>query len=636
MARVKVDETTMGVHPFTIDWWRQLPEEFRKADRAQGSYLAPAWDGLNRDPRFVTGFDEWDRTNTSDKDPMIASVAFSRAFDVTPGVPVLVRSWHTPRRTDTGTLDKVTVTHTVRDYTGHVITRKTATVTTTQGTVDTWTTPDRFGRIHVTVDVAISVPYSMDALNALHVGTREVSFDELPTLEHFTVHKPYPLLRYMDGIGHQMGFLRDEARHLWAGDTVDPVTAPDAWLPFLAAMLGIPQAYTGTLTPAQLRAHLVAFMEQGRPPIGSRRAIAEVAKQWLTGDRQVTVLPANAMPSWPSPEDRALLQAVTGNPAAGRVILSAGAPVPATENRWEGTPDNSVSLAYRSGRLSAENRVPNPSFRTDLTNWTATAADLARDTATFETGAVSMRVTPTRGTGWYVITGYLTQPTYAYVRVRWRVFSATERRVHPKLWVYDPVSTTTADSVVVPAGEWTTVEGRFLVEADQRHRFALVPAATDTTTTPLYVDRVYAAREAYLSDEDFDGATADSSTNDVWVKPGATPAVYVWDQDKRWVTATGDHKARAQAVIDADKRQDRLHTILMLVRTDELPSRNLTTFAAFMNQSGVIPAGHRLVCLEARTTWDAWENAVGDTWDALEGRVRTWTADEAAGVDLDY
>ena len=64
--------------------------------------------------------------------------------------------------------------------------------------------------------------------------------------------------------------------------------------------------------------------------------------------------------------------------------------------------------------------------------------------------------------------------------------------------------------------------------------------------------------------------------------------------------------------------------------------RDLTAFQAFMQSSGVIPAGHRLVCLEARTTWDAWESAVGDTWDALEGRARTWTADEAAGVDLDY
>ena len=636
MARVKVDETTMGVHPFTIDWWRQLPEEFRKADRAQGAYLAPAWDGLNADPRFVTGFDGWDRTNTSDKDPMVASVALARAFEVTPGVPVLVRTWHTPRRTDTGALDAVTVTHTVRNYTGAVTAHHRATVTTDHASVDTWVTPDRFGRIHVTVDVAIAVPYSMDAINAVHVGTREVTFDELPDLEHFTVHKPYPLLRFMDGIGHQIGFLRDEARHLWAGDTVNPVTAPDAWLPFLAAMLGLPQAYTGALTPAQLRSHLVAFMEQGRPPIGSRRAIAEVAKQWLTGDKQVTVLPANAMPSWPSPEDRALLQDVTGNPAVGRVIVSAATPVPVMEYRWTGTPGNSVSQAYRSGRLAAENRVPYPNFRADLTGWTAAGATITRDTATFETGPASMRVTPEKSTGWYVITGYLTQPTYAYVRVRWRVYSDTERRVHPKMWVYDPSSSTTDDAVTVPAGQWTTVEGLFLVDPDRRHRFGLAPAADTTTTAPLYVDRVYAAREAYLSDVDFDGDTPDTTTNDVWVKPGTTPTVSVWDQNQKWVTAPGDHTTKAQAVIDAGKRQDRLHTLLMLVRTDELPRRDLTAFQAFMQSSGVIPAGHRLVCLEARTTWDAWESAVGDTWDALEGRARTWTADEAAGVDLDY
>ena len=98
----RVDETSCGAHGFTVDWWRELPEAFRVADRVQGETLAPAWDGLNRDPRFVTGFDGWDRANTSTL-PWVVSFTMTRTFKVTPNVPVLVRSgtpptsWAPPR-----------------------------------------------------------------------------------------------------------------------------------------------------------------------------------------------------------------------------------------------------------------------------------------------------------------------------------------------------------------------------------------------------------------------------------------------------------------------------------------------------------------------------------------------------------
>ena len=99
----RVDETSYGAHQFTVDWWRELPEAFRVADRAQGETLAPVWDGLNRDPRFVTGFDGWDRANTSTL-PWVVSFTMTRTFKVTPNVPVLVRSWHTPLTVGTTTV----------------------------------------------------------------------------------------------------------------------------------------------------------------------------------------------------------------------------------------------------------------------------------------------------------------------------------------------------------------------------------------------------------------------------------------------------------------------------------------------------------------------------------------------------
>lgn len=637
MARVKVNEFTQGVHDFSIDWWRLLPEEFRKADRAQGAYLAPAWDGLNRDPRFVTGFDSWDRANTSGNNPEIASLSLSRSFEVTPHVPVLVRSWHTPRREDNGVLDSVSVKHVVSDYTGAVVASNTAVIAAERGSVDTWVTPDRFGRIHVTVDVSIKTPFTYDSLNAIHVGTREVDFTELPTLEHFTVHKPYPLLRYMDGIGHEAGFIRNEAKHLWHGDTVNPVTAPDAWLPFLAAMLGLPESYTGRLTTAQLRSHLVAFVERGRPPVSSRRSIAEVAKQWLTGSKSVTVIPANMMPKWPTPEDKALLKAVTGNDAVGRVLVSDGAPVPRNEYVWSGEAHNSVSVKNRGGRLEAENRIPNPSFVSSTSNWVGARCVLDVDKNVIHSHSASMRITPTDAGNWYAITGFLSQPTDSYVRVRFRVLSKVKRDVHAKMWEYDPDNSVTADRTTIPAGEWVTVEGRFLVSANRRHRFALVPASGDDSLEPLWVDDVYAARESYLSATFFDGDTPDSSANDVWVQTGGTALkVYKWDNAKRWVLFTGDASTQAKAVVGATARKDRLHTLLMLVRADELPGRDLQKFETFMQESGIVPAGHRLVCIEARPSWDDWEAAAGDTWDAVEERIYTWTDAESTGITLDF
>ena len=241
----RINETSYGAHGFTVDWWRELPEAFRVADRAQGETLAPAWDGLNRDPRFVTGFDGWDRANTSTQ-PWVVSFTMTRTFKVTPNVPVLVRSWHTPYQVGTTTLAAVDVRHTIRDYKGATIANTTGKITTELGAHETWVTPDRFGQITVTVGVTLNMGQTsvdpaardtMDVLNAIHVGTRDVAFDELPDLASFTINKPYPLLRFMDGIGHQAGYLDDQLAHMWDGDTFNPVTAPDQWLRFLGLSL---------------------------------------------------------------------------------------------------------------------------------------------------------------------------------------------------------------------------------------------------------------------------------------------------------------------------------------------------------------------------------------------------------------
>ena len=642
----RIDETSYGAHGFTVDWWQELPEAFRVADRVQGETLAPAWDGLNRDPRFVTGFDGWDRANTSTQ-PWVVSFTMTRTFKVTPNVPVLVRSWHTPYQVGTTTLAAVDVRHTIRDYTDATIATTTGKITTEHGSLATWVTPDRFGQLTVTIDVTLNMGQTsvdptakdrMDVLAAIHVGTRDVAFEELPDLAAFTTLKPYPLLRFMDGVGHQAGFLDDQLAHMWDGETFDPVTAPEQWLRFLGTIMGLPRTYMGRLTLAQLRSHLVAFAENGRPPIGSRRNIAEVAKQWLTGDKQVSVIPATQMPTWSGGEDKQLLQAVKGSTTSGKVMVSPVAPVPATEYQWTGARGTSTSVQLTNGDKTAENLEANPRFEKDLAGWSIARGTMKRDTTTYQTGGGSAGILPSgdAGAGWYFIADTRIYSTATTAVTTMWVYSQVRRNVAVRVWGYRGATTVQGDTVSLTPNMWTPVTVTYPVDPRYTYRPGLVPAAGDTTAGALYVDRVYTARADYDHGTYFDGDTTDSATNDLWVKPGSPNALYVWDQQNRWVPKTGVDQALIDAVVDAKRGVRSVYTLLMFVRADELPNRDLKAFQQFMQNSGVIPAGHRLVCLESRPTWDQWENAVGPTWTDLESRTKTWTDSESAGVNLDY
>lgn len=640
----RVDETSYGAHGFTVDWWRELPEAFRVADRVQGETLAPAWDGLNRDPRFVTGFDGWDRANTSTK-PWVVSFTMTRTFKVTPNVPVLVRSWHTPLVMGTTTVAAVDVRHTIRDYADATIATTTGRVTTELGTHETWVTPDRFGQLTVAVDVTLNMGQTsvnpdardtMDVLAAIHVGTRDVAFYELPDLASFTINKPYPLLRFMDGVGHQAGFLDDQLAHMWDGETFDPVTAPEQWLRFLGTIMGLPRTYMGRLTLAQLRSHLVAFAETGRPPIGSRRNIAEVAKQWLTGDKQVSVIPATQLPSWNGGEDKALLAAVKGAAASGRVIITPTAPTPDVEYVWSGTPGASQSLQYTGGTKTGENLETNPKFDNGLTGWSVTNGTLKRDTVTTNTGTGSAQILPDPDSTWYFISDYRRYQFTGTATTTFWVRSTTNAAVYPAAWGYDGAGYRTGPAVTMQPGVWTPVSITYPVSTDYRYRVGLRPAPTTNPVEVMWVDRVHTARERYNQNTYLDGDTTDSSVNDVWVKPGSPNTVYVWDLQQKWIPKTGVDQAVIDAAVDAKRGTRSVYTLLMFVRADELPRRDLKAFQAFMQSSGVIPAGHRLVCLESRSTWDQWENAVGPTWRDLETRTKTWTDSESAGVTLDF
>lgn len=336
------DETTQGVHPFTVAWWHRLPQVYQRADRAQGYRLNDAWHGLNRDPRFFTGWDSWYRANTSTK-PWQSSVSFTRTFQATPNLPLHIRTWHRPYTLGADGepithLEGTAVRHTVVNYTGHTVADHatsgrsstgdtvivdgggvvvgdedvyeggsvTETVEPTEETDPgviigdylvhhTVITPDRFGTVHISVHVGLDYPQARDHLAAVHIGHTDATYEQLPGLDYYTAAAAYPLLRFLDGVGHQVGFLSDEVNGMHAGDYTDPLTAPESSLQFLSAVFGVPQRYSTKLTRPQLRQYLLDLREGNTPTPGSRAHIAITARQWLTGTRDVSVAPAHTV-----------------------------------------------------------------------------------------------------------------------------------------------------------------------------------------------------------------------------------------------------------------------------------------------------------------------------------------------------
>jgi hypothetical protein len=83
-----------------------------------------------------------------------------------------------------------------------------------------------------------------------------------------------------------------------------------------------------------------------------------------------------------------------------------------------------------------------------------------------------------------------------------------------------------------------------------------------------------------------------------------------------------------------------LHTLIMLVREDELPGADVDTPAALaalvaaVRATGVVPAGHQLIAQVATPSWDEWMAAAGVTWTEREANARTWTESDSLGVTI--
>lgn len=142
----------------------------------------------------------------------------------------------------------------------------------------------------------LSPSYRMDTLDKVDPWTRRW-WETLPVAYRrvdATMNEEmgyYPLLRFMNGAGGVAGAMRKISDDMWAGVYTDPNQVPDAALPWLAQMLGITASQRRT-TPEKLRQLLVDLTVTGRTSTGTRASIAEVAKRFLTGSKQVSVRPS--------------------------------------------------------------------------------------------------------------------------------------------------------------------------------------------------------------------------------------------------------------------------------------------------------------------------------------------------------
>lgn len=102
----------------------------------------------------------------------------------------------------------------------------------------------------------------------------------------------YPLMRFLHGMGSIAGEMRQLSDDGWAGRLTNVDTAPDVSLKWLAQILGIPPAQRA-LPADSLREILRDFTTDGLPAIGTRKSIADAARRFLTGKKQVTVVPSS-------------------------------------------------------------------------------------------------------------------------------------------------------------------------------------------------------------------------------------------------------------------------------------------------------------------------------------------------------
>lgn len=102
-----------------------------------------------------------------------------------------------------------------------------------------------------------------------------------------------PLLRFLDGIGHQAGRIQDQHDAMWSGAIFDPETTPDELLEWVAYLLGF-TANRRDHPPGGLRESILDHIAGGTHQVGARQQIAATIRPYLNPGARVQVLASSS------------------------------------------------------------------------------------------------------------------------------------------------------------------------------------------------------------------------------------------------------------------------------------------------------------------------------------------------------
>lgn len=276
---------SVGTHEWTREWWDSLPTAYRRADAAEVIPPELLKVTLNSSPRLAPEFDHWN-SSAPVQDADWVEYRLSRGFrHVDAGETVHFRVWMTSEIT--GGEARLEL----GGPGGHV---PTVTVPMVVGDVDGHTQVTFFQDSTFTATLILRLPVDAGqdvGIRAIAVSHKYLDLEDLPTGED----RHYPLLRFMEGPGSIAGQARELSDDMWDGRLLDPRTAPDLALRFIAMLMGVPVAQRSD-NPETMRAALVSLVENGRPPVGTRANAEDALRSLLTGEKQIYVRPTPGSP----------------------------------------------------------------------------------------------------------------------------------------------------------------------------------------------------------------------------------------------------------------------------------------------------------------------------------------------------
>lgn len=113
--------------------------------------------------------------------------------------------------------------------------------------------------------------------------------------DHTQAPHPFPLLRFLNGVGGQAGAVRDSVQGMWSGEQLTPNGAPDGLLRWLAYLMGL----SGTrmeLPISHLRQILAEQVAGDVHGVGSRAHVAASVRPLLAPGARVQVLASSSDP----------------------------------------------------------------------------------------------------------------------------------------------------------------------------------------------------------------------------------------------------------------------------------------------------------------------------------------------------